>query len=173
MIEIIIGAIILLIVYLFIQDDSDKETKTEPIDQQLLETQEVDKSEKERLENLEHENFTVVYTYLSKDGKPSALIKRSGNTSTPFASVERSKTAFKLSENLYLQKRKANQWDWYDESEYQKQISLIQKQEKQAAKLFYEEQEAKRLKLYNFILPKIDEIKLAELEFKSKPIAQS
>ena len=83
-----------------------------------------EEEERKRLDELNNETIIVVYESINDVGKPIAIVKRSDNT---YTSVERPETRFEISEKIRIEKEKINKWNWYDETEYQRQL-LIKRQ---------------------------------------------
>lgn len=78
--------------------------------------------ERKRIDELNNEIIIVVYENVDENNTPKAIVKRSNNT---YASVERHSERFKISEKILLAKQTINEWNWYDETTYQKELINI------------------------------------------------
>ena len=75
-------------------------------------------AEKKRIEESKYEHVSVMCVIANTNGKYSAIIRRANNT---YTGVERPNTTFFVGEILKLTKEKCDTFNWYSESEYNKQ----------------------------------------------------
>lgn len=144
MTEIFIGIVVLIIILVIRGNHKEKKRQEELRQKRILEEQKRKKEEEQkrkialaeaerkrkedeerkRLDELNNETIIVVYESINEVGKPIAIVKRSNNT---YTSVERPNARFEISEKIRIEKEKINKWNWYDETEYQRQLTIKRK----------------------------------------------
>ncbi len=145
MTEIIIGGIVLFVLFLIRQNYVDNKRQEELRQKRILDEQKRKQeeernrkaeAERKRLEELKYESPTVVFASFDDNGKPTAILKRSDNT---YTSVERPDVPFELAEKIRLAKETINKWNWFDETEYRRQLVLKERQELERQKKIQEQ----------------------------------
>ncbi|MBE7691246.1 hypothetical protein, partial [Tenacibaculum piscium] len=142
MIEFIIGGIVLLAIFFFVNKVNNKKCKVKEENKRLefkkleAEQKENEKIRLQKIEDEKHENFTVIISGLGQNtSKFKCILKRKNNT---FAYIERTNTSFKLErintsstfektntgykfdriDTLKLLKEEANNFKWINEEEH-------------------------------------------------------
>ena len=139
---IIIGIIILIII---IKVSSSNRRKRKEAEKQARLRQQREEAERERLrrereaaekkrkedeirrlDELNNETIIVVYESVDENNKPIVIVKRSNNT---YASFEQPDERFKISEEIRIAKEKLKEWNWYDETTYQRELAKRQQED--------------------------------------------
>lgn len=145
--EIFIGIVVLIIILVISGNHKEKKRQEELRQKRILAEQKRKKEEEQkrkialaeaerkrkedeerkRLDELKYEKITVVYATMDNSGKPEAIAKRNDNTYVSIERQAKNATPYKLGEILKLEKEKINKWNWYGETEYQRQLTINQK----------------------------------------------
>ncbi|SBV95876.1 conserved hypothetical protein [uncultured Dysgonomonas sp.] len=88
-------------------------------------------NKQKKIDELNDETIVIIYENLDDNGKPVAIAKRKDGTYASIERVANNYDPYTVGESIRIKKEIIDRWNWYDETEYKKQLILKEQQKRQ------------------------------------------